>query len=118
MTYGDGLIERVRALAPDGVDAAFDTIGGDTLKASAELLASGGRLASIADGEVLGLGGHYCFVRPDAADLLRLTELAEQGVVTVHVDETFPLERAADAHRLSEKGRTRGKIVVTVDHQD
>ncbi|MFF8658393.1 NADP-dependent oxidoreductase [Streptomyces huasconensis] len=118
VTYGDGLIERVRALAPDGVDAAFDTIGGDTLKASAELLASGGRLASIADGEVLGLGGHYCFVRPDAADLLRLTELAEQGVVTVHVDETFPLERAADAHRLSEKGRTRGKIVVTVDHQD
>ncbi|UFQ14720.1 MULTISPECIES: NADP-dependent oxidoreductase [Streptomyces] len=118
VTYGDGLTERVRALAPDGVDAAFDTIGGDTLKASAELLTSGGRLASIADGEVLGLGGHYCFVRPDAVDLLRLTELAEQGVVTVHVDETFPLERAADAHRLSEKGRTRGKIVVTVDHKD
>ncbi|MGA4847905.1 NADP-dependent oxidoreductase [Streptomyces sp. G5(2025)] len=118
VTYGDGLVERVRALAPDGVDAAFDTIGGDTLKASAELLASGGRLASIADGGVLGLGGHYCFVRPDAADLLRLTELAEQGVVTVHVDKTFPLERAADAHRLSEEGRTRGKIVVTVEHQD
>jgi NADPH:quinone reductase-like Zn-dependent oxidoreductase len=39
-------------------------------------------------------------------------------VVTVHVDETFPLERAADAQRLSAEGRTRGKIVVTVPWTD
>ncbi|WP_172385537.1 NADP-dependent oxidoreductase [Streptomyces sp. MNP-20] len=115
VTYGEGLAERVRALAPEGVDAAFDTIGGDTLRVSAELLAPGGRLASVADGSVIGLGGQYCFVRPDADDLRHLTELAEQDVLTVHVDATFPLERAADAHRLSEQGRTRGKIVVTVD---
>ncbi|MEU8956827.1 NADP-dependent oxidoreductase [Streptomyces sp. NPDC048518] len=118
VTYGDGLVERVRALAPDGVDAAFDTVGGATLKASAELLAAGGRLASIADGGVVDLGGVYCFVRPDAADLGHLTELVEQDVVTVHVDATFPLERAAEAHRLSEEGRTRGKVVVTVDWED
>ncbi|MEI5099690.1 NADP-dependent oxidoreductase [Streptomyces sp. PmtG] len=115
VSYGDGLAERVRALAPEGVDAAFDTIGGDTLRVSADLLAPGGRLASIADGSVIGLGGRYCFVRPDADDLRRLTELTEQDVLTVHVDATFPLERAAEAHRLSERGRTRGKIVVTVD---
>ncbi|MGW0906400.1 NADP-dependent oxidoreductase [Streptomyces sp. NPDC002853] len=115
VSYGDGLAERVRALAPDGVDAAFDTVGGDTLKVSAELLAPDGRLASIADGAVIGLGGHYCFVRPDADDLRRLTQLVEQDVVTVHVSETFPLERAADAYRLNAEGRTRGKIVVTVD---
>lgn len=115
VTHGDGLAERVRALAPDGVDAAFDTIGGDTLKTSAGLLAPDGRLASIADGAVIGLGGHYCFVRPDADDLQRLTQLVEQDVVTVHVSETFPLERAADAYRLNAEGRTRGKIVVTVD---
>ncbi|MEV2253941.1 NADP-dependent oxidoreductase [Streptomyces sp. NPDC050147] len=114
VTYGDGLADRVRALAPDGVDAAFDTVGGDTLKVSADLLTPGGRLASIADGAVIGLGGHYCFVRPDAEDLRRLTQLVEQDVVTVHVSETFPLERAADAYRLNAEGRTRGKIVVTV----
>lgn len=113
--YGDGLGDRVRGLAPDGVDAAFDTVGGDTLKASAELLGPQGRLASITDNDVVGLGGQYCFVRPDAADLTRLSELAEQGVVTVHVDEAFPLERAADAHRRSAEGRTRGKVVVTVE---
>ncbi|WP_405654878.1 NADP-dependent oxidoreductase [Streptomyces sp. RK9] len=115
VVYGDGLAERVRALAPEGVDAAFDTIGGDTLKLSADLLAPGGRLASIADGSVLALGGQYCFVRPDAADLTRLTELVEQDVLSAHVQETFPLERAADAFRLLEEGRTRGKIVVRVD---
>ncbi|MFF1393862.1 NADP-dependent oxidoreductase [Streptomyces sp. NPDC058287] len=118
VTYGEGLAERVRALAPEGVDAAFDTVGGEALKVSAELLAPGGRLASIADASVVDLGGRYAFVRPDAADLTRLADLAEQDVITVHVDETFPLERAADAQRLSAEGRTRGKIVVTVPWTD
>jgi len=113
--YGEGLSERVRGLAPEGVDAVFDTVGGDALKASANLLSPEGRLASIADPGVFDYGGRYYFVRPDAEDLLRLSELAEQGVVAVHVSETFPLERAADAQRLNEEGRTRGKIVVTVD---
>ncbi|MFI8436297.1 NADP-dependent oxidoreductase [Streptomyces sp. NPDC079020] len=112
--YGDGLTGRLRALAPDGFDAAFDTVGGEALRASADTLAQGGRLASIADGEVFSYGGRYAFVRPDATDLAHLAELAEQGIVTVHVDQVFPLDRAADAYRLNERGRTRGKIVVTV----
>ncbi|MGW0581707.1 NADP-dependent oxidoreductase [Streptomyces sp. NPDC002920] len=118
VTYGDGLAERVRGLAPEGVDAAFDTVGGETLKVSAHLLAPEGRLVSIADGDVVDFGGRYHFVRPDADDLTRLAELAEQGVVSVHVSETFPLDRAADAHRLNQEGRTRGKIVVTVPWDD
>ncbi|WP_338682987.1 NADP-dependent oxidoreductase [Streptomyces acidiscabies] len=115
VTYGEGLVDRIRGLAPEGVDAALDTVGGEALKASADILSGDGRLASIADGDVLGYGGRYFWVRPDAADLTRLSELAEQGVVSVHVSETFPLERAAEAYRLNEEGRTRGKIVVTVD---
>jgi NADPH:quinone reductase-like Zn-dependent oxidoreductase len=115
VTYGDGLSERVRGLAPEGVDAVLDTVGGDTTKVSANLLAPEGRLVSVADPDVVEYGGRYYFVRPDAEDLLRLSELAEQGVVSVHVSETFPLDRAADAHRLNQEGRTRGKIAVTVD---
>ncbi|MFS4094966.1 NADP-dependent oxidoreductase [Streptomyces sp. AF1A] len=114
VTYGEGLGERVRAQAPAGVDAVFDTIGGDTLKTSANLLATEGRMASIADPGVVGYGGRYCFVRPDTEDLTRLTELAEQGALRVPVQETFPLERTADAQRLNREGHTRGKIVVTV----
>ncbi|MGW7366599.1 NADP-dependent oxidoreductase [Streptomyces sp. NPDC054841] len=115
VTYGEGLTERVRALAPEGVDAVFDTIGGETLTVSAELLAKGGRLASISDAAVTTLGGRYVFVRPNTADLYRLSELAEEEVISVHVARSFPLEKAADAHRLSQEGHARGKIVVTVD---
>lgn len=117
VTYGEGLAERVRGLAPEGVAAVFDTIGGETTRISAHLLAPEGRLASIADPEVVEYGGRYCFVRPDARDLLHLSELAEQGVLSVHVAETYPLARTADALRHSQEGRTRGKIVVTVDRE-
>lgn len=113
--YGDGLVDRLRALAPDGIDAAFDTVGGEALRASAGTLAPDGRLTSIVDSEVFSYGGTYAFVRPDAKDLAHLAELAERGIVTVHVDRVFPLEQTAQAHRLNAEGRTRGKIVVTVD---
>ncbi|MER7835909.1 NADP-dependent oxidoreductase [Streptomyces sp. NPDC096040] len=115
VTYGPGLAERVRGLAPEGVAAVFDTVGGEALTSSANLLAPEGRMASVADPDVVDFGGRYCFVRPDAEDLKRLAALAEQGAVTVHVSETFPLERTADAHRRSEEGHTRGKLVVTVE---
>ncbi|MFJ4618601.1 NADP-dependent oxidoreductase [Streptomyces sp. NPDC088812] len=118
VTYGEGLAERVRGLAPEGVDAAFDTIGGDTLKTSANLLAPEGRLVSIADEDVVDYGGRYAFVRPDAGDLTRLGQLAEQGAVSVHVSQTYPLDRTADAHRASQEGRTQGKIVVTVEWEE
>ncbi|MCT7352440.1 NADP-dependent oxidoreductase [Streptomyces sp. 15-116A] len=117
VTYGEGLAERVRGLAPEGVDAVLDTVGGDALKVSANLLAPEGRLTSTADPEVVSYAGRYHFVRPDHQDLTHLAELAEAGAVGVHVSETFPLERAADAHRRSQEGRTRGKIVVTVDRE-
>ncbi|WP_175410140.1 NADP-dependent oxidoreductase [Streptomyces sp. TRM64462] len=114
VVYGDRLAARVRALAPGGVDAAFDTVGGQILKDSAHVLAPDGRLASIADGEVIGMGGQYVFVRPDAADLTALAELAEQGVLTVRVAKTYPLEEAADAQRANMEGGLQGKVVVTV----
>ncbi|MFE6051882.1 NADP-dependent oxidoreductase [Kitasatospora sp. NPDC056446] len=114
VAYGEGLADRVRALAPEGVDAALDLVGGEALQISPALLAEGGRLASVADGAVLGLGGRYVFVRPDVADLAALVDLVEGGRLTVEVAATFPLEQAADAQRLNAAGHTRGKIVVTV----
>ncbi|MFD8871230.1 NADP-dependent oxidoreductase [Streptomyces sp. NPDC059590] len=114
VTYGEGLADRVRALAPGGVDAVFDTVGGDALTDSVPLLSGGGRLASITDQAVLALGGRYVFVRPDANDLQDLTDIAERGALGVEVSAVFPLKNTADAHRLNEEGHTRGKIVVTV----
>ncbi|WP_031067539.1 NADP-dependent oxidoreductase [Streptomyces sp. NRRL F-5527] len=114
VAYGEGLAERVRGLAPEGVDAVFDTVGGDALKAAANLVAPEGRLASIVDPAVTDYGGAYWFVRPDPTDLRKLSDLADQGVLSIHVEETYPLARTADAHRRSEEGHVRGKITITV----
>ncbi|MBR8642644.1 NADP-dependent oxidoreductase [Streptomyces tuirus] len=114
VTYGPGLADRVRALAPEGVDAVFDLMGGDTLAGSPALLRPGGRLASIS-GDVTGLGGRYVFVRPDPADLAELVAMAERGAVRVHVSAEFPLAEAARAHELVATGHVRGKVVLAVD---
>ncbi|MDX2563558.1 NADP-dependent oxidoreductase [Streptomyces sp. TX20-6-3] len=106
--------DQVRTLAPQGVDAVLDTIGGPFLRISAGLLATGGRLASIADGEVLALGGRYFWVRPDPVDLAALADLVDDGVLSVRVARTFPLEQAADAQRANAAGGLDGKVVVTV----
>ncbi|MFC8453602.1 NADP-dependent oxidoreductase [Kitasatospora sp. NPDC057223] len=113
--YGEGLADRVRALAPGGVDAALDLVGGDAVAVSATLVADPARIASIADYGVVAHGGHYVWCRPDAEDLAALARLADEGSLTVTVASTFPLAQAASAQALSAEGRTRGKIVLLVD---
>jgi NADPH:quinone reductase-like Zn-dependent oxidoreductase len=114
VTYGDGLPERVRALAPEGVTAVLDLVGGDTLEVSPSLLAGGGRLASVRDADrVKELGGRYVFVRPDAGQLTELSRLVDAGRLTIHLQETFPMEEAAEAHRLVEGGHVHGKVALT-----
>ena len=113
VTYGDGLVERVREVAPDGVDAVIDLVGADALTATPHLLADGGRLASVIDADtVKQLGGSYVFVRPNADMLGRLLTLVADGSLRVDIAETFPFERAGDALARSAEGHVRGKIVV------
>jgi NADPH:quinone reductase-like Zn-dependent oxidoreductase len=113
--YGEGLVQRVRDLAPEGVDVALDFIGGDALTATPELLGPEGRVGSVVDPGVLSMrGGRYVFVRPDAAMLARLAGHVADGRLRVEVSETYPLEQAAQALARSKEGHVRGKIVVTV----
>lgn len=114
VTYGDGLVERVRQLAPDGVSAALDLYGGDSVAASDALLTDKTRIASIADPSVTERGGSYVFVRPDAADLAALAALADAGSLRVPIARTFALADAADAFAANIDGHTEGKIVVEV----
>jgi NADPH:quinone reductase-like Zn-dependent oxidoreductase len=115
VTYGDGLVGRVRAIAPDGIDVALDFVGGEAVAASAELLADGGTIASITDPAArTEHGGHYVWVRPSVAALDALTALFDAGKLSVEIAQVFDLADAADAHRASETGHTRGKVVVRV----
>ena len=112
VAYGEGLVERVHALAPGGVDAAADFIGG-VLEDTLALLKEGGRHASIADASVVDHGGQYIWVRPDASELERLSLLVEDGTLSVDVAQTFPLQEAARAFQESMSGHGTGKIVLT-----
>ncbi len=113
VTYGDGLAERVRELAPEGVDVVVDFIGG-VLDATQAVLKDGGRHGSVVEAEVAQAGGLYLWVRPNAADLAALGELADAGKLTVPVAEVFPLEQAADAFTASAGGHVRGKVIIKV----
>ncbi|MEV5973349.1 NADP-dependent oxidoreductase [Streptomyces sp. NPDC051921] len=114
VAYGPGLAERVRELAPDGVDVALDFVGGESVDVSVDLLRSPERLASIADHRAAALGGHYVWVRPDGAGLSTLAALADEGRLTVPVERVLPLREAAEAWRLNSEGHTRGKLVLAV----
>jgi len=112
--YGDGLVDRVREVVPDGVDAVLDLVGGPALEASPGLLTTPGRLVSIVDAAtVTDLGGTYVFVRPDAAQLGELARLADAGELAPHVQSTSALDQVAAAVAESAAG-VRGKVVLTV----
>lgn len=110
--YGAGLQERVRALAPNGVDAVADFAGG-VLEDTLALLKDGGTQASVADWTVAEHGGRYIWVRPDASELERLSALVEDGTLSVDVAQTFPMQEAAQAFESSMSGHGSGKIVLT-----
>ncbi|NKX50385.1 NADP-dependent oxidoreductase, partial [Arthrobacter deserti] len=76
--YGEGLVQRVRELAPEGVDAAAGFIGG-ALAGTLAVLREGGRHASIVDPAVRDQGGSYVWVRPEGKKLELLTALADAG---------------------------------------
>lgn len=115
VTYGDGLVERVRAVAPDGVDVVLDYGSPDAVETAPSLLRDGGTIASIVDAKARDeLGGHYVWVRPDSADLAALGALIDDGKVRVEVAHVFDLADAAAAHEASASGHVRGKVVVRV----
>ncbi|MFD1956806.1 NADP-dependent oxidoreductase [Paenibacillus thailandensis] len=116
VTYEEGLAERIRNIAPDGIDCAFDTAGGEGLYAAVELVENRERICTFyAYDLVEELGLRVVRGERSAARLAELAELHTQGKLHIHIREVFPLERAADAHRAIESRHGRGKIVLKVD---
>ncbi|MFI5756347.1 NADP-dependent oxidoreductase [Streptomyces sp. NPDC051569] len=112
---GPGLAERVRAAAPDGVDAVLDLVGGADLEAAATLLADRTKLISAGDrGRVVKLGGAAVVRLRTAAVLDDVARLVVSGALNPYVTRTFPLERAAEALRAVEEGHALGKTVIEV----
>jgi len=117
-TYGEGLAERVRELAPNGIDAALDVAGGGALPALVELTGDPGRVVTIADGNGARETGVRFSGGPGTARAVHalrdIAPLIEDGRFTLPVARTFPLERIGEAHELSQAGHVRGKLVLLV----
>jgi NADPH:quinone reductase-like Zn-dependent oxidoreductase len=117
--YGDGLAERVRALAPEGVDRALDAAGGGALPALLELIGDPQHVVTIADyqgAQATGTRFSGGMGTTRAVRALRdIRPLIEAGSFTLPVAQTFALEQIGQAHRISEGGHVRGKLVVVVD---
>jgi NADPH:quinone reductase-like Zn-dependent oxidoreductase len=117
-TYGDGLTERVREIVPDGVDAALDAAGGGALPALVELAGGPEHVVTVADypgAEQTGARFSGGMGTQRAVHALReIGALIEAGQFSLPVAKTFPLEQIGEAHRLSETGHVRGKLVVLV----
>ena len=112
-TYGEGMVERVRALAPGGVDRAFDTAGKGALPELVELTGTPDHVMTIADFNAAELGVRVSTGAERAVRALgQAAELFEAGGLRMPVARTFPFEDAADAHRVSEEGHVRGKVVL------
>ncbi|WP_433200985.1 NADP-dependent oxidoreductase [Nocardia sp. CA-107356] len=115
-TYGDGVADRVRALAPDGVDAVFDAAGHGVLPAAIELRGGTDRIVTIVDPAARELGVTFLTGGPRPVELLhQVAERVASGAFRLPGPaRTFRLERAAAAQEESEKGRGPGKVVLTV----
>ena len=117
VVYGEGLVERVRALAPDGVDVALDVAGSGVLPELVRLAGSPQHVVTIAD--YAGASEHGVrFSSGDAGRsvhaLAEIGELIDSGRFALPVTQTFPLSEVAEAHRISEAGHLHGKLVLTV----
>jgi NADPH:quinone reductase-like Zn-dependent oxidoreductase len=122
VTYGAGLTERVREMAPDGVDAALDLVGTDeAIDVSLELVSDRRRIATIAGfqrGQEEGIqllgGGPGADPGTDirTAARMQLVEAVSNGRLQVFVAGSYALERVAEAHRDIMEGHTNGKLVL------
>ena len=116
-TYGEGMAERVRALAPDGVDVALDVAGSGVLPELIDLAGGPQNVVTLADfagskehGVLFSNGFHgHAFHA-----LAEVGTLIDAGRFWLPVERTYPLTDIAEAHRVSENGHVRGRLVLVL----
>ncbi len=114
-TYGAGLVDRVRELAPDGVDAALDIAGSGVIGELIALTGEPSKVLSIADFSAPEQGAQVSSTSTNQVEAFsEAARLFTEGAFHLRVEKAFPLAAAADAHAASMAGHVAGRIVVTV----
>ncbi len=119
VAYGQGLADRVRELAPNGVDAAAVLVGTETIDVALELGVSPARISATAAGPNPPGGVHATgavYASPGALD--RITDAIRSGTLIVPIVATFPIERTREAVTLQRGGHVHGKVVITLSEKE
>jgi len=113
--YGEGEADRVQALAPGGIDALYDNVGGTSLRALGPLVKDPSRIVTAADVPTATELGGAAVARARNSEVLRIVaQMVADGTLKPFVTEVFPLDRVGDALALVEGGHATGKVVVEV----
>jgi enoyl reductase len=114
VAYGEGLTERVRAVAPRGVDAALIATGTlEALHTSLALAVDPARVGILAyQPAAEGLGVRRLSTQRSTDRLGALVRLHQEGGLRAVIQQRYPLTEAAEAHRVLETGHVRGKLVL------
>jgi NADPH:quinone reductase-like Zn-dependent oxidoreductase len=113
--YGDGVKDRIRAAAPDGVNAFLDLVGGGYVELALALGVAPDRIDTIADFEAVskhGVKGEGSAAGTGASTLAELAADVANGSLEVPIAATYPLEQVRDAYAELAQGHTLGKIVL------
>jgi NADPH:quinone reductase len=113
--YGDGLADRLRKAAPDGIDAFIDLFGPEYVQLAVDLGVAPDRIETIISFQKAGEVGAKTEGSVDASTpevLAEMADLIATGTIDFEVAGTYPLDRVADAFQELEKRHTRGKIVL------
>jgi len=98
----------------DPVDLVFDTVGGDVLARSSQLLREGGHLVTIAEEPPDGVDATYFVVDPDGEQLAKVADLVDEGALHPAIDSVFPFEEFRAAFQRTMASGKRGKVVLRV----
>jgi NADPH:quinone reductase-like Zn-dependent oxidoreductase len=110
VVYGDGLVDRVRALAPAGVTAAIDLHGSETAHAARELGVPDDRITTIA-GQIDGITpANGANAAPGAIE--EIAHLVAAGQLRVPIAASFPVEQIRAAVELQAGRHVHGKVVI------
>ena len=115
-TYGPGLAERVRSLAPEGVDRALDVAGSGIIPELIEIVGDASRVLSAADLAAPQYGARFSHGPPKDPERIfaEVALLCSEGLFRLRVQQNFPLEHTAAAQEVSAQGHVTGKLVICV----
>lgn len=114
VSYGPGLVDRLRALAPDGIDIVLDHQGPETIEAALELGVARERINTISGYDTRYAVRYVGRKGMNRALVERLADDLVSGRLLMRVEAEYPLAQIVDAYRRLETGHLAGKVVLTI----